>query len=159
MDQSHADNTQLIESLYEHFAAGRGEQMAALYHPDARFRDPVFQELLGPRAGHMWRMLTGRAKGLVITASGIQADAASGQAHWAARYTFSTGRPVHNRIDARFRFEDGLIIEHVDSFSLWLWSRMALGLPGTLLGWSPLMRRKIQRQAMQGLERWEAKYA
>ena len=43
-------------------------------------------------------------------------------------YTFSdTGRPVHNVIESRFRFEDGLIIEHVDHCDARAWGRMALG--------------------------------
>ena len=67
--------------------------------------------------------------------------------------TFSgTGRAVHNEIDARFRFEDGLIAEHTDSFDLWRWARQALGPVGVLLGWSPPVQAKIRSQARASLE-------
>ncbi len=41
-----------------------------------------------------------------------------GSARWEAVYPFSeTGRIVHNRIRAEFRFRDGKIIEHRDHFT------------------------------------------
>jgi hypothetical protein len=58
---------------------------------------------------------------------------------------------VVNRIDARFAFRDGLIVEHRDSFDLWRWMRQAMGVLGTLLGWSPLVQRMLRAQARRGL--------
>lgn len=87
--------------------------------------------------------------------SETQADDTVGKVHWEATYIFSaTGRKVHNRIDASFRFQDGKIIRHHDSFSFWRWSSMALGPVGTLLGWSPLVKNKVRRQAAQNLEKY-----
>jgi hypothetical protein len=51
-----------------------------------------------------------------------------------ARYTFATGRVVHNVIEARFALRDGLIVQHVDSFGFWRWSRQALGPLGLARG-------------------------
>ena len=68
-----------------------------------------------------------------------------------ARYLFTqTGRTVVNDIQARFVIRDGLICQHDDSFDLWRWSRQALGLPGLLLGWSPLLQNKVRQQAFKG---------
>ena len=159
MSHTLTPNEAVIVRLYNAFARGNGDEMAAMYHPDARFSDPVFQDLRGPRPGHMWRMLTSRAKDLTVEVSDIVADEHTGSAHWEAVYTFSTGRKVHNKIDATFRFEEGRIIEHTDRFDLWAWSRMALGFPGVILGWSPIIQNKIRTQAMQSLEQWEAKNA
>jgi hypothetical protein len=73
-------------------------------------------------------------------------------AHWDAHYTFSaTGRAVHNAIDAQFTLRDGLIVRHVDRFDFWRWSRQALGVPGWLLGWTPLLKAKVRAQAAKGL--------
>ena len=97
----------------------------------------------------MWRMLIDRAGShLKITYSNIEEVGDDVAAHWEARYLFSqTGRPVHNKIDARFKIsEEGLILEHVDQFDFWKWASMALGLPGILLGWSPLVRNKVRKQ-------------
>jgi hypothetical protein len=69
-----------------------------------------------------------------------------------AVYTFSaTGRKVTNRIGAAFDFEDGLIVRHVDRFSLWRWAAMALGPRGALFGWSPPVRAKIRERGAKGL--------
>lgn len=126
--------------------------MAACYAPGARFSDPVFAELVGEEPGAMWRMLTGRAQDLVVKLSEHQADDVTGSAHWLADYTFSTGRHVHNDVRAVFRFEGGLIAEHRDSFSFYAWARQALGPAGLVLGWTPMLHAKVQRQARAGLD-------
>ena len=149
-------NAELIERFYGAFARGDGDAMAACYAPDVRFSDPVFGELRGSEAGDMWRMLTGRAQDLAVTLAEHEATDDSGSAHWLADYTFRTGRKVHNDIRAEFRFRDGLIAEHDDRFSFWTWSRQALGAPGLLLGWTPLLRSKVRREARTGLEQFLA---
>ncbi len=150
------DHVALIQSFYDAFGRRDAEAMVACYHGDVRFSDPVFPDLAGERAGNMWRMLCGRAADLKVEASAITADDSTGSAHWEAWYTFSaTGRKVHNVIDARFRFRDGKIVEHRDSFPLWKWTRMALGPAGVLLGWTPLVHKKIRTQAAAGLDDFE----
>jgi ketosteroid isomerase-like protein len=145
-------HAQLIERFYRAFAARDAEAMIACYAPDVRFSDPVFVDLTAAEARGMWRMLTERAKDLRVEPSGIEADERGGSAHWDAFYTFSaTGRSVENNIEARFVFRDGLIAQHVDDFDLWRWSRQALGPVGALLGWSPLLRAKIRKNARAGL--------
>lgn len=149
-------HAQLIEAFYKAFQKRDADTMASCYHPQIEFSDPVFQDLRGPRAGAMWKMLCERAKTLSIEYSGIHADDKTGRAHWDARYEFSaTGRNVLNRIDARFEFADGKIIKHTDSFDLWKWAGMALGPKGKLLGWLPPVKNAIRKQAMKGLESFE----
>jgi ketosteroid isomerase-like protein len=145
-------NQELIERFYAAFARGDGDAMAACYAPDARFSDPVFTDLRGEEPGAMWRMLTGRAEDLEVRLAEHDAGDERGSAHWLADYTFRTGRRVHNDIRAEFRFRDGLIAEHRDSFSFWRWSRQALGPPGLLLGWTPIVRGKVQKEARAGLD-------
>jgi hypothetical protein len=78
----------------------------------------------------------------------------SGTARWIAHYTFTqTGRPVVNDVRARFRFRDGLIVEHDDRFPFWRWARQALGTSGLLLGWTPHLRLNVHRQARASLQR------
>lgn len=148
-------NEALLRKFYDAFARRDGEAMAACYAPDVRFSDPVFPDLQGERAGAMWKMLTGRAADLKIEASGFRADDRTGEAHWEAWYTFSaTGRKVHNIIDARFEFRDGLIVRHDDHFDFWRWSRQALGALGLVLGWSPVVRNKVRATAAKGLDQF-----
>ena len=144
----------LLDRFYGAFARRDAAAMRACYHPEADFHDPVFT-LHGPRIGAMWTMLGAAGDGLRITHSDVTADDTSGSAHWEAWYTFSsTGRPVHNVIEAAFTFEDGLIRAHTDRFDLWRWSRQALGLPGLLLGWSPLLRNRVRTEAARRLDRY-----
>jgi ketosteroid isomerase-like protein len=150
-------NEELIQSFYGAFGRHDGHAMAACYASDARFSDPVFTDLKGREPGAMWRMLTERAEDLEISLVEHEAGDATGSAHWLADYTFAqTGRKVHNDIHASFRFADGLIAEHHDTFSFYAWARQALGLPGTLLGWTPIVRGKVQGQARRGLDEFLA---
>jgi ketosteroid isomerase-like protein len=149
-------NRALIRTLYEALDRHDGEAMAACYAPDARFRDPAFGELSGAEAGDMWRMLTGRAEDLSVELADHHADGDAGSAHWIARYTFTdTGRPVVNDVRARFRFA-GLIVEHVDEFSFFAWSRQALGPIGIALGWTPILPALTRRRARGRLDGFRA---
>jgi hypothetical protein len=131
------ETRQTIAQLYAAFARLDADGMAACYAPDAVFEDEVFT-------------LQGRRE---------VADAAQGSAHWDAHYRFSgTGRLVDNSIDAAFTFgPDGLILTHRDRFDFWRWSRQALGTPGTLLGWTPLLRAKVRGKARGNLDRFLAR--
>lgn len=146
-----ADNARLIRELYEAMDRHDGDAMAKLYAPDGRFRDPAFGELTGAEAGDMWRMLTGRSEDLRVELAEHEADGDTGTARWIATYTFRTGRPVTNDIRAEFRFRDGKITEHRDSFSFWRWSRQALGPVGLALGWTPLLRAAVRKRARADL--------
>jgi ketosteroid isomerase-like protein len=151
-------NDELIERFYAAFARRDGDAMAACYAPDASFSDPVFSDLRGNEPGAMWRMLTGRAEDLEVKLLEHEAGEERGSAHWLADYTFSTtGRKVHNNVRAEFRFQDGLIAEHRDSFSFYAWSRQALGPPGLVLGWTPIVHGKVKRQARAGLDEFLAR--
>ncbi len=150
-------NAQLLESFYQAFQKRDAEGMAACYHPEIWFSDPVFVELRGPRAGAMWRMLCERATTLEVTYRDVTADDRTGSAHWEAKYLFTaTGRSVHNVIDATFGFRDGKIVRHADSFDLWKWLGMALGPKGKILGWLPPVQAKLRSTAMHGLDAYEA---
>jgi ketosteroid isomerase-like protein len=146
-----ADNAEVIRQLYEAMDRHDGDTMAKLYAPDGRFRDPAFGELTGAEAGDMWRMLTGRSEDLRVELAEHAADGDTGTARWIATYTFRTGRPVTNDIWAEFRFRDGKITEHRDSFSFWRWSRQALGPVGLALGWTPLLRAAVRKRARADL--------
>lgn len=151
-------HAQLISKFYAAFQERDAETMAACYHPEVHFSDPVFPSLKGAEAGDMWRMLCERGADLQIDFRDVAADDASGRAHWDARYTFSaTGRKVLNKVDAEFEFKDGKIIRHRDHFSFTQWAGQALGLTGRLLGWTPLVKNKVRRTAAKGLEVFRAR--
>jgi len=154
MDVGMHPNAQLIEKFYSSFQKKDAAGMIACYHPEVEFADAVFV-LKAKQAGAMWHMFCEGGRDLAVTFGDIQADDARGQAHWEATYTFSaTGRKVHNIIEAEFQFRDGKIIRHQDRFDFWRWARMVLGLPGLLLGWTPLVRDQVKRIGRGNLEKF-----
>jgi ketosteroid isomerase-like protein len=147
---------ELIRRFYSAFNERDGATMAACYASDAHFSDPVFPDLRGAEPGAMWKMLTSRAEDLRVELAEHEASGNSGSAHWIAYYTFRTGRKVVNDIQAEFLFRDGLIAEHKDDFSFYNWSRQALGPPGLLLGWTPILKGKVRKEARTGLDEYIA---
>ena len=152
-----AQNRATIERLYAAFAQLDGDTMQACYAPEARFEDEVFTLSGAHEVGGMWRMLCkatrdkGRADWKLQTR-----NITDHSAHWDAHYRFSaTGRLVVNRIDAEFEFDEhGLILRHRDRFDFWSWSRQALGIPGLILGWTPMFRKQVKTKAMENLRRF-----
>jgi ketosteroid isomerase-like protein len=149
----------LIEKFYTAFANLDAETMASCYHDDVFFEDPAFGVLKGEHAKNMWRMLCESQKGknFIVEFSDINENELNGSAHWEAHYNFSkTGRKVHNKIDAQFKFKDGKIIEHIDRFNLHKWASQALGFKGYALGWAGFFKTKLQGQTNQLLSKYES---
>jgi SnoaL-like domain len=154
-------NEQTLQRFYSAFAQLDGATMAQCYAPDAVFEDEVFSLRGAKQVGGMWQMLceATKAKGADVWKlefKDVKADSQQGQAHWEAYYRFSaTGRMVHNIIDARMTFNpQGQIATHRDRFDFWRWSRQALGTPGVLLGWTPILRNKVRGQAAANLQKF-----
>jgi len=174
-----------IERFYKAFASLDAKTMAECYALDAKFEDEVFELRGRTHVGGMWTMLCAAIKRQGRTDWKLEVrDITDHSAHWEPRYRFSaTGRLVHNIIDAEFEFDDdtvagppqdrgapprgdgaqrlgvdsaGLIKRHRDRFDFWRWSRQALGAPGLLLGWSPMLRSKVRAQAARNLARFLA---
>ena len=153
-------NELLIIHFYEAFEKKDYETMQAAYHDEASFSDPVFPDLSANEVKAMWKMLTTSAKDLKVTFHDVQAGDSQGTCRWEARYTFTgTGRKVHNIISAEFQFGEGKIIRHVDRFDFWRWSRMALGGPGILLGWSPYLLNAVRKKVRGRLMRFMKEFS
>lgn len=149
------DGAGVAARFYGAFAARDAEAMGALYARAATFTDPAFGTLDAAEARALWQMLLGRAQDLSVTWQVESETPTHARAHWEARYTFTaTGRPVVNRVATDMTLAGGRIVRQVDHFDFWRWSRQALGLPGTLLGWSPMLRSRVQAQARAGLARF-----
>lgn len=150
-----------IERFYAAFAALDADTMQRCYAPDAHFDDEAFSLQGAEQIGGMWRMLCTATKAKPESRAHWKLQVSQiteRSAHWDANYLFSaTGRQVLNRIDAEFEFNKaGLITRHRDHFDFWAWSRQALGLPGWLLGWTPLLRNKVRATAARNLAKFMA---
>jgi ketosteroid isomerase-like protein len=153
-----SDNKNIIEKLYTSFSRLDWKGMRECYHKDAVFYDPVFENLNHDELIAMWKMLCERAKDFNLQYSNVKADGEYGTCSWIASYLFSqTGRKVVNNVKSHFRFHEGLIVEHMDDFNLWKWSRQALGNGGLLLGWSSFLQKKIRSKAKANLHQFMSK--
>jgi ketosteroid isomerase-like protein len=149
-------NKHLIQKFYTAFQEKDVATMQACYADDAVFSDPVFQNLNATQVRAMWEMLIKKGKDMRIKFNNISATEHIGKAEWNAHYTFSTtGNRVVNRIKATFILKDGKIIQHNDHFNFHTWARQALGITGLLLGWTPILKSKIRRQAMKNLSDYQ----
>lgn len=153
----HANHDEAVaRRFWAALAAKDADAMADCYAEDATFEDEVFR-LRGAECGMMWRMLFQGASDLAITTRTLHVGDGVARGQWDARYTFTaTGRRVHNRIRTRLVLRDGRIADHNDRFAFWRWSRQALGAKGWLLGWTPLVRMAVRKQARRRLDKWMA---
>lgn len=147
-------NKELIHKFYTSFTKGDSKGMVDCYHPEIVFKDPVFGTLKGERAVKMWEMLLSQKKNsTTIGFENIHASTKEGGANWVAEYVYGPKkRNVRNEVSAHFKFKDGKIIEHTDTFDLWKWTQQALGPAGYLLGWTGFMKRKIQKTTTTNLD-------
>jgi len=152
-------NRELIDRFYTACAQKDAEKMNACYAKQAVFEDPAFGRLNDSEITSMWSMLIERGgKSLSVSHKILEVTNGKAKAQWTAIYPFSkTQRVVHNKITAEFIIEEGKIVYHKDHFNMWKWSSMALGLPGTLLGWSGFMKNKIQKTALSSLHKYMKK--
>lgn len=147
-----SDNRRLIEHFYQAFSKKDFTRMQSCYRDDAVFSDEVFRGLDSSEVRAMWEMLLRKGKDLHVDFRNIKASGNTGSAEWVAVYTYSkTKRKVVNHVKADFVFEDSKILRHLDHFDFYRWTRQAFGLTGTLLGWTGLFKRKVQRTARNNL--------
>lgn len=147
-----------IKKLYTALQNLDAETMLSCYHPEATFEDPVFQLSSKEEIDAMWGMLCSGARQFELDFEVLDVDENSVSARVEASYLFSlTSRKVHNNIEAKFRFKDGLIIRHHDHFSFYRWSRQAFGASGMLLGWLPFFQKQVQDRARQNLKKFQSR--
>ena len=152
------ENEQLITTFYTCFKNKDYKGMQACYADNATFNDAVFKDLNAEQVKAMWQMLISSAKDFSIEFSNVKADGKTATAHWDAYYTFSrTGNKVINKIDASFEIENGKIVKHTDNFNFYKWSKQALGITGLLLGWTDVIKNKIQTTAKENLNQFISK--
>lgn len=145
---------EVIEKFYTSFSNGNSKEMIACYHDRVIFEDPVFGRLKGERVFEMWNMLlSNKSNDTTITFNNVEIVENTGRANWIATYKYGPKkRPVINNVSAYFEFKQGKIIKHVDSFDVWKWTRQALGISGYIMGWTPMMMKKIQKTTHKRLD-------
>lgn len=147
------DNAKLLDKLYGSLNRHDFQSMASCYHPHATFHDIAFDLMGKDQIRSMWQMIcTGDIR---CTFEVVQADSECGLVNLVDEYTFKeTGRPVRNSIESRFRFQDGLIIEHRDYCDARAWAAAAVGgIGGFLAGRLRFLR---ARKARAKLEKFAA---
>jgi ketosteroid isomerase-like protein len=142
-------NQQIIDRFYTAFQQKDYAAMQRCYADDATFTDAVFKTLDAEQVKAMWEMLCkSSSPDFRVEYRILSAKEDSVSAEWTAWYTFSaTGNKVINRIKANFTLQDGKIVTHTDDFDFYKWARQAFALKGSLLGWTPFFKSKVQKTA------------
>jgi hypothetical protein len=129
-------NGLLLRRLFSALDVHDHPTMAECYAPAALFRDIAFDLEGKPTIHAMWQMIC-ESSDLRATFEVLHADDAEGRVALVDHYTLSdTKFKVRNVIDARFRFKNGLIVQHHDHCDAKAWAAMAFhgGLRGFLAG-------------------------
>lgn len=149
-----------LQKFSQHLSNLDADALVQLYHNDVIFEDPAFGRIKGERVKDMWRLLLGRKveTKLEINVIDVQSDGLTGTASWEAKYLFNvTGRKVHNKITSTFELMDGLIIKQDDKFDLYKWSKQAMGMTGTIVGWTKFFQHNLQGKTEYMLDNFIAK--
>lgn len=119
---------QVMREFYAAFTSKNPDAIEALYAPDVKFKDEVFQYSNREGTMHMWRKVLADPKNTFrFEFDHVEGDVAYGR--WVADYKLA-GRPIHNEISSRMVIRDGKIVEHRDSFSWNTWVKQALPFGG-----------------------------
>jgi ketosteroid isomerase-like protein len=130
-------NGLLLRRLFTALDVHDHPTMAECYAPAASFRDIAFDLQGKPQIHAMWQMICSPGSDLRASFDVVHADDVEGRVALVDHYTFrDTGFKVRNVIDSRFRFENGLIVQHRDYCDAKAWAAMAFhgGFKGFMAG-------------------------
>jgi len=150
------EKRELLDKFYTSFKNKDAAGMASCYHDDIIFHDPAFGTLKGEEAKAMWKMLLSKNDNeLKINYTILEASETQGSVEWEGSYIYGPKRrKVTNQISAYFEFKEEKIFRHTDTFNIYKWSKQALGFKGTLLGWMPFFKKKIQQKTNRLLSKY-----
>jgi len=143
----------LVRRLFDRLAAHDAEGVAACYHPDVFYSDPLFPRLRGTAAADLWRLRFERLDRLEIRLDEASGDADGALARWRLAYRAGERR-VSVPVRSMFAFRGGRIARHYDHFSLWRWGAQAHGRLGAALGWFGPFRWAARHRHGRELERF-----
>lgn len=119
-------NLLLIEKLFTSLDNHDHQSLADCYHSEAIFKDIAF-DLHGRKQIHaMWHMICEGDIRVMLKA--FDADEKTGKAELVDEYIFrDTGRLVKNKITSHFKFDNGLVVEQIDTCDAEDWAKQAFG--------------------------------
>ncbi len=153
-------NGVLLQRLFTALDDHDHPTMASCYGPSATFRDIAF-DMSGQGEIHaMWHMICENTD-IRATFEVLHADDVEGRVALVDHYTFTdTALKVRNVIDARFRFENGAIVQHQDHCDPRAWAGMAFpgGIRGFLAGNFRVVRSLAARRKLDAFRRSHPTY-
>ncbi|MBO9619550.1 MAG: nuclear transport factor 2 family protein [Niabella sp.] len=150
------NNIEVITAFFEAFERLDYGQMNDLYVDDIIYSDPLFGLLQGPAVKDRWELICTSVKDFHLTIFKTEAiDGEYATCSWQVDY-FSVR--LHKQIvfsaKTFMKIVDGAITEHSEGYNLTQWIGKAYGLKGRLFGWTNFMKRKVQKEQLQALERF-----
>jgi|AntRauTorcE11898_2_1112593.scaffolds.fasta_scaffold21693_2 hypothetical protein len=154
---THSDNpfTEIPKKLYQALNDRDYKSMWKLYAMDATFSDPAYGSLKGDEIKAMWHQICVRNTDLEAEILSVtQNDAQTISYSWKASYTHAMyNGEIENVINGEITVDkNGNILSQHETYSLWKWFSMAIGIAGKLLGWRTSMRENLQRSVRKSLD-------
>jgi ketosteroid isomerase-like protein len=118
---------QVATAFYEAFSKRDVAAMGALYAPNAKFDDPIYDLKGRDETTKMWGTLFKTGKNLEVKFKVLESGPDGAKVSWNADYEVF-GRKVHNECVANLTIKDGKITAHRDEWSWSKWARQALPL-------------------------------
>jgi hypothetical protein len=153
-------NGVLLQRLFTALDDHDHRTMAGCYHAAATFRDIAFDLTGEPEIHAMWHMICENTD-IRATFEVLHADDREGRVALVDHYTFTdTARKVRNVIDSRFKFENGVIVQHRDHCDPKAWAGMAFpgGARAFLAGHLRIVRSLAARRKLREFRRGHPGY-
>lgn len=141
----------IMEQFYDAFSRRNPADMNCFYTNNIYFSDPIFGLLDGDKVKEMWKFMCANTLELSL----LHRNFSDRGDHyftyeWVANYRFlPTGKKVLLKAKAYMKIENGEIIEHSDAYSFYKWVRQAYGIPGWLLGWSSVFKKRVRKKMLK----------
>lgn len=148
-----------LNKYYDYLTSSDWKGLKSIYHPEAKFKDEIFELKGRDQILAMWQMLMSRTQVKTIYAKVYEKNSTEGSGIWMPNYIFSgTKKEVTNVIVGQFKIQNGQIIEQKDNFNLRVWMQQAFKPYGNLLYYFPFFRSFFKHQARKKLKIWIEKY-
>ncbi|MCU0428869.1 MAG: nuclear transport factor 2 family protein [Cytophagaceae bacterium] len=146
-------NEVILNEFYATLQKKNHQGLKKFYASDAVFSDPMYLNLRTEEIHAMWELFCINSKNFSLEFGNVKADDQQGEVSWKASYIYaSSGNSVTKEVKSSFEFKEGKIVRQNDVYDFHEWAGQALGLMGSLLGWTGFVENQVKENARKNLE-------
>lgn len=143
----------VAHSYFDHLQDRNAAGAVELCHPDLHYFDPILGDLHGREALARWPIFFAQPHEPSLHFFDITAKDDTVHVRYFLHYTDAeTGRKIDHGISAELTIRDNRITHHKDTFDIWRFATMKLGMRGRLLGFLPSTADALRKKARAELD-------